>query len=220
MKRRTLDILFSLGGAGLAGLLLVMAFVLNTNASFAETYVADQLSAQKITFKTADKLTPEEKAYTQQNTGCLIANAGKRLTTGKQAECYANEFIGLHLQGIAGGRTYSELGDVQVGLRAQIAAAQAANDPGVAALQKQMADTTAARETVFKGEMLRGALLTSYGFSDLGSKAGQAAQVAFGAAILLAILALAGFVHAFVTPKSRAFAPVESQVGKVELAGT
>ena len=77
------------------------------------------------------------------------------------------------------GPTYAELGDVQTRLRADTAAAQRNNDAAVADLQKQLADTTAARETVFKGETLRGILLTSYGFSELGNKAGQAADVIY-----------------------------------------
>ena len=70
-------------------------------------------------------------------------------------------------------------------------------------------DVTAQRETVFKGETLRGLLLTSYGFSEFGTKAGQAATVAYLAAALLLLLAIAGFVHAFVTPKTKAFAVPE-----------
>jgi hypothetical protein len=62
---------------------------------------------------------------------------------------------------------------------------------------------------VFKGETLRGLLLTSYGFSEFGTKAGQAATVAYGAAALLFLLAIAGLIHAFVTPKTRAFAAPE-----------
>ena len=106
MKRRTIDLLTSLGGLGLAILLLIGGLVLTANATFANTYVADQLSQQKITFKTADTLTDEEK---QQ--ACLVTYAGQPMTTGKQAECYANNFIAVHLKGIAGGKTYAELGD-------------------------------------------------------------------------------------------------------------
>ena len=71
---------------------------------------------------------------------CLVNYAGQPLTTGKQAECYANNFIGLHLEGIAGGKTYAELGDVQTQLRAQIADAQKTNAANLADLQKQLAD--------------------------------------------------------------------------------
>ena len=204
MKRRTLDILFSLGGAGLAGLLLVMGIVMSSNASFSDGYVTDQLTQQKITFKAAAALTDEEKA-----SPCLVKFAGQPLTTGKQAECYANEFIGLHVKTSAGGRTYAELGDVQSGLRTQVAAAQTANDPGLADLQKQLADTTGQRESVFKGETLRGILLTSYGFSELGAKAGQAATVVYLGAGLMLLLSLAGLAHAFATPKTQAFAAPE-----------
>ena len=205
MKRRTLDILFSVGGLVLAGLLLVAGIVLTSNANFANTYVKDQLGAQNITFKTADTLTAEEKAKP-----CLVEYAGQKLTTGKQAECYANDFIGLHLQATAGGKTYAELGVPQTQLRTQITEAQkAGNTEQVAALQKQLSDVTAQRETVFKGETLRGLLLTSFGFSEFGRKAEQAAYVAFLAALLMLLMSIAGFVHAMVTPKTVPFAAVQ-----------
>ena len=204
MKRRTLDILFSAGGLGLAVLLLAVGIVLSTNANFANTYVRDQLGQQDITFKTVDTLTAEEK-----KADCLVEYAGQKMTTGKQAECYANEFIGLHLKSIAGGQTYASLGDPQSALKAQVTEAQKTNDPALADLQKQLADITAQRETVFKGETLRGLLLTSYGFSEFGTKAAQGAFVAYLAAALLALLSIAGFVHAFRTPGSEAFAAPE-----------
>jgi hypothetical protein len=203
MKRKTLDILVGLGLVVLAGLLLVAGLVLTSNATFANDYVKDQLSQQQITFKAADKLTAEEK-----QSACLVKYAGQQLTTGKQAECYANEFIGLHLKSTAGGKTYAQIGDVQSGLRAQIAALPK-DDPAVADLQKQLTDATAARETVFKGETLRGLLLTSYGFSEFGVKAGQAAVVAYGAAGLLLLLGVAGLIHAAATPSSKGFAVPE-----------
>src|SRR5215510_11027630 len=199
MKRRTLDLIVSAGGLVLAGLLLI------SNANFARTYVHDQLAAQKISFKTADTLTAEEKKQ-----ACLVTYAGQPLATGAQAECYANNFINVHLQGIAGGKTYAELGDVQTQLRAQIADAQKTNAPNLADLQKQLADATTNRETVFKGETLRGLLLTSFGFSQFGDKAAQAATVAYLATGVLALLAIFGLIHAFLTPKTTAFAPPET----------
>ncbi len=204
MKRRTLDILFSIGGLGIAALLMIAGIVLQANANFATNYVHDQLAQQQITFKTVDTLTDEEKAQPG-----LVQYAGQQLTTGKQAEVYANQFIALHLKSIAGGKTYAQLGDVQADLRTKIAAAQKNNDPTLTDLQKQLTDTTASRETVFKGETLRGLLLTSYGFSEFGTKAGQAATVAWLAAFLMLLLSIAGLIHAMVTPKSEPFAPTE-----------
>jgi len=204
MKRRTLDIMFSLAGVAIAVLLVATGLILTSNANFAKNYVAEQLAQQNITFKPANALTEEER-----QASCLVENAGKKLTTGKQAECYANNFIGLHLKSTADGQTYADLGTPQSQLRAKVAEAQKANDPALTDLQKQLSDVTAQRETVFKGETLRGLLLTTYGFSEFGTKAAQAATVAFLAAGVMALLAIAGFIHAYVTPRSKAFAPVE-----------
>lgn len=174
---------------------------MTSNANFSKDYVTDQLSQQNITFKAAAELTAEEKAAP-----CIVANAGKALTTGKQAECYANNFIGLHLKSTADGMTYAEIGVPQSELRTKLAAAQKAGDPAAADLQKQLTDITTKRDTLFKGETLRGLLLTSYGFSVLGDKADQAASVAYAGAALLTLLSLFGFIHAFVTPRNKGFA--------------
>lgn len=206
MKRRTLDIVFSTGGLALAVLLLILGLVLTSNANFAKDYVRDQLAQQKITFKPADLLTDEEA-----QSGCVVANAGKALTTGKQAECYANEFIGLHVKSTQGanGMTYAELGVPQGELRAQVEEARANDDPSLTELEADLAAINTARETLFKGETLRGLLLTSYGFSEFGVKADQVATVAYTVAGLLFVLAMAGFAHAFRTPESEAFAAPE-----------
>src|SRR5262245_45008724 len=209
MKRRTLDIMFSVGGLALAALLLAIGLVMTSNANFANNYVTTQLSQQNITFKSLETLTEQER---QQP--CLVQYAGQKLTTGKQAECYANNFIGLHLKSTADGATYAELGAPQSKLRADVAEARKNNDPNLAALEKQLADVTAQRETVFKGETLRGLLLTSYGFSEFGVKAAQAATVSYLAAGLLLLLSLAGFVHALVTPRSKGFAVPEPAMGR------
>ncbi|MFD2764241.1 lipase chaperone [Micromonospora eburnea] len=204
MKRRTLDLLFSIGGLGLAVLLLVVGIVLTTNANFANDYVHDQLAEQHITFKPADKLTDEEK-----KSDCLREYAGKAMTTGKQAECYANDFIGLHLKGMSGGKTYAELGEPETALKAQIAEAEKNNAANVEDLKQQLAQASALRETVFKGESLRGMLLTSYGFSEFGRKAEQGAMAMYAGSALLLLLSIAGLIHAFRTPASEVFAAPE-----------
>jgi hypothetical protein len=217
MKRRTLDILFSVGGLGLAGLLLVLGVVMTNNASFAKNYVHDQLSQQHIVFKPAAALTPEEA-----QSACLVKYAGQPLTTGKQAECYANEFIGLHVKSVANGQTYADLGAPQTDLTNKVKAATASNDPALPALQQQLTAVTAQRDTLFKGETLRGLLLTSYGFSQFGDKGAQVATVSFLVAGLLALLSIAGLVHAFRTPATVPFAePEHAQAERVstQLAG-
>ena len=103
MKRRTLDIIFSVGGLVLALLLLILGLVLQNQANFAEDYVHDQLAAERITFTPVDSLSDEEK-----KSSCLVKYASDQLTTGKQAECYANGYIALHLSEVNDGKTYAE----------------------------------------------------------------------------------------------------------------
>jgi hypothetical protein len=205
MKRRTLDIIFSVGGMALAVLLLVLGLVLRSNATFAHDYVRDQLTEQKVTFTPADKLSAEEKQSAD-----LVKYAGQPLTTGKQAEVYANDYIALHLSETNDGKTYSQTSNDARALRARATAAQQSNSPDAAALNAQATALEAKVQTLFRGETLRGLLLTSFGFSIFGEKAMQAAWVAFFVALVLFLASIAGFVHAFRTSKATAFAPVET----------
>jgi len=198
MRRRTLDAIFVAGGLAMAVLLFVLGMVLKDNADFANGYVRDQLSEQKITFPAADALKDEEK-----EADCLVDNAGLLLDSGKQAECYANEYIGLHVSNTAAGETYATIGRQQSALRAQIAEAKESNDPALPDLEAQLAEVTATRETLFKGETLRGLLLTSYGFSVFGDRADTAALVCFLVALVLLLASVAGAVHALRTPKDQ-----------------
>ncbi len=197
MHRRTLDIIFSAGALVLAGLLLILGLVLQNQANFAKDYVHDQLTAQKITFTPAKFLAPEE------NAACLKANAGKALNTGKQAECYANEYIALHLSEINGGKTYSETSGESRTLAEEAAAATKAGAANAADLNTQAKALDGKVQTLFRGETLRGLLLTSYGFSIFGERAQQAAWVAFAVALVLFLAAIAGFIHAFTTSKEK-----------------
>ncbi|HEV2759336.1 MAG TPA: hypothetical protein VGV86_07170 [Acidimicrobiales bacterium] len=193
----------STGGLGIAGALVVLGTAMMSNANYSDDYVTRQLVQQRITFKPVDALTDAER-----KSACVVANAGKLMTTGKQAECYANEFIGTHIKAIGGGRTYAQLEDVRAGLLAQIAAAQASGDPDLARLQSELGALTGQREAMFKAEMLRGILLTSFGFSTLGEKAGEAATAAYAAAGLMAALSIGGLAYAYRTPRTKTV-PVE-----------
>ncbi len=208
MKRRTLDIIFSVGGVALALLLVVLGFVLKSNADFANSYVHNQLLEQKITFTPVDKLAPAEKA-----SAGLVSNAGLPLASGKQAEIYANDYIAHHLSEVNNGKTYSQTSNDARALRAKATAAQKAGAADATTLDEQATALEAQVQTLFRGETLRGLLLTSYGFSIFGDKAMQAAWVAFAAALVLLLASAAGFVHAFRTSKEKAFAPVEPTVG-------
>ena len=196
MKRRTLDVIFSVGGVLLAALVLVLGLVLQNQADFAKSYVKDQLTAQKIVFTPADKLTDEEK-----QAACLVDNGGQPLTSGKQAECYANKYIALHLTEVNGGKTYSETSTDARAAAAQATAATKAGAADAATLTAQSTALDGKVQTLFRGETLRGLLLTSYGFSIFGERAQQAALVAYAVALVLFLASIAGFIHAFTTSK-------------------
>ena len=198
MKRRTLDMIFSAGGVAVAILLVLLGFVFKTNADFADSYVHDQLAEQKISFTAAEFLSDEEKT-----SSCLIENAGTPLDSGKKAECYANDYIGMHLKGIGGGETYATIGAIQTKAKTALADATAANASNVVELKADLDKITGQRETMFKGETLRGLLLTSYGFSIFGEKAALAGMLSFLGAIVMLLASVAGFIHAFSTPKDK-----------------
>jgi hypothetical protein len=85
------------------------------------------------------------------------------------------------------------------GFQVPIPAPTAGGDPELAKLQKDLGELTGQHEALFKAEMLRGALLTSFGFSTLGEKAGQAATAtvvcACACACVVALLSVAGLAR-------------------------
>ena len=218
MKRRTLDIILAGGGAMVAVLLLALGLALFGQYSFAQSYVKEELSAQKITFTPAEKLSAEEKNW-KAGSSCLITNGGQLLQTGPQAECYAKYYIALHMETAATtagypGATYATLGAIGGDLRAQVTAAKAKGDTAAATdLQKKVDAAASLRTTMQTGETLRGLLLTVFGFSVLGAAAGLAANILYGLSAVMLFLSLAGFVHAFVTPKEKVlFAPAGKRI--------
>jgi hypothetical protein len=190
--------IFSAGGVAVAILLVALGFVFKTNADFADGYVHDQLADQLINFTPVENLSDEEKAVP-----CLVEYAGTTLDSGKKAECYANEYIGLHLKNIGGGETYATIGAIQSKAKTALADATAANASNVVELKADLDKITGQRETMFKGETLRGLLLTSYGFSIFGEKAALAAMLSFLGALVMLLASVAGFIHAFSTPKDK-----------------
>jgi hypothetical protein len=116
--------------------------------------------------------------------------------TGEEAEAYAS-YIKGHVEGIADGATYSELGATErtANAAASEATANGADPDEIAALEETAAEITTQRDLIFRGEMLRGALLNTYAWSTIGRIAGIAAIAAWIAAVAMAVLVIAGLVH-------------------------
>jgi hypothetical protein len=190
MKRRTLDLIFATGGLLIAGLILVLGLVLQNQANFAKDYVHSQLAEQKIVFTPSSALGKDTQAQ------CLKNNAGKPLTSGKQAECYANNYIRVHLSEVNDGKTYAETSNAQRAVETQLTALTDQNSAQAKTLSAQNDELTAKVQTLFRGETLRGLLLTSYGFSIFGERAQTAAYVCYALALVLFLAAIAGYIHA------------------------
>lgn len=191
-----------------AVLLLALGLAVYGQYTFAQSYVKEELSAQKIVFTPADKLSAEEKSWKAGST-CLVTNGGQIMETGPQAECYAKYYIALHMESAATaagfpGATYATLGATGTDLRAQVTAAKAKGDTAAATdIQKKVDTAASLRTTMQTGETLRGLLLTVYGFSSIGALAGLAGTLLYGLAAVMLLLSIAGFVHAFVTPREK-----------------
>ncbi len=181
--RATIDKLVSWTGLVLAIVLLVAGGLLTFASVFIGNQVHDQLAAQHVTMPTTQTgLSDLPKA----DQDALAPYAGQQLTTGAQAKAYADHFIAVHLQGIGGGKTYSEISGQYI--------AQCTADPKVAA-GAACTQLAATRTTMFQGETLRGLLLYGYAFATMGVIAGYAALASFVGAALLLVLVGFGFWH-------------------------
>lgn len=186
MKRRTFDTLASTIGALLGVILIIAGALLTWGGTFANNQVKDQLAAQKIMMPTATHNPKEDSTVT----AFFATHGNKLMTTGKEAQMYANHYIAFHLTGIGGGKVYSELSGEEMGLKASLAA-----DPKNAALAEKVATLDGTVNTVFKGESLRGMLLNAYAFWQLGQIAMISAWVSYLGGALFLLLALLGFRH-------------------------
>jgi hypothetical protein len=174
MRRRTFDALVSAAGLLLVAVLVVAGVLLTWGHSYASNQVTSQLAAQKIVFPTTNNA--EFKALPKADQAAMAPYAGQLMTTGAQANAYANHFIAVHLREIGGGKTYSQL------------SAESMAQPANTALAGQVA-------TVFKGTTLRSMLLEAYGFGTFAMIAWIAAIASYIAAGLMLILSVFGFVH-------------------------
>ena len=196
LKRRTIDsILIGFGVVAMAAF-AVAGGLLMWGHNFSSNYVTKELSSQNITFPSADALIKGDRAD-------LVKFADHKLDTGSEAQGYAS-FINGHLQKTAGGATYADIGATESAAKADVKTAVDAGKPQatIDELQAKADGITGQRNTLFKGETLRGLLLSAYAWSTVGDIAGYAAYGAFIAAAIMAVLVGLGLIHHRRTPKT------------------
>lgn len=198
LGRRTIDSVLIGIGVLLTIVLAISGGLLTWGNTFSSDYVHKELASQNISFPSAEGLTAEGRTD-------LLSHAGNRLDTGSEAQAYAS-YINGHLSKIAGGATFADLGTPESSARAAVKAAVTAGQPkaDIDALQAKADVITNNRNTLFKGETLRGLLLSAYAWSTVGTIAGIAALGAFIAAAIMAVLVALGLLHLRKTPRSTA----------------
>ena len=116
VRRRTIDTVLIAAGVVVSVVLLAAGALLTWGSNFAEDYVSDELSSQNVFF-------PDAASLEEDGRDDLVKYADEQVTTGAEAEAYAS-LIDTHMQGIADGATYAELGGPQSEARAALAAAE------------------------------------------------------------------------------------------------
>ncbi len=175
----TLQAVMVLVLAGAAG----FAFAMGT---FTTTQIHDELTAQSIYFPGTDQIKAGGALDPAKFPQEIRDQAGNQVIDGNQARIYANDFLGEHLKGVAGGSTYATIGSKISAANAALAAASK-TDPNYATLQANVATLNGQRDTLFKGETLRSMLLNAYGWWTIGVYTTYA-----GIALMLVALAVLG----------------------------
>ena len=189
IRRPVIDRILIGFGVVVAVVFAVSGGLLTWGHNFSTNYVGDELGSQNISF-------PPAAALTEDGRQDLLKYAGASVNTGREAQAYAS-FIDGHLQKIAGGKTYADLGVPESAAKAEVQAAvkAGADQSEIDVLQAKADGFTNQRNTLFKGETLRGLLLSAYAWATVGSIAGIAAIGAFIAAAGMMILVALGLVH-------------------------
>jgi hypothetical protein len=149
-------------------ILAVASGFLFFQGTFVTGMVHDQLVAQKIYFPGTDQIKAGGALDPAVYSAEIRSYAGQQVDTGDKARVYGNDYIGHHLTSVAGGKTYSEVSSANSAAQKELAATPT-TDPNYAALQTQAATLAGQKQTLFMGEMLRGTLLNSWGWSMLGT---------------------------------------------------
>jgi hypothetical protein len=152
--------------AGLIGILGFASGVLLWSANFSRGSVQDQLASQQITFPKANDASIT--ALPAADAAAMRQYAGETMSTGDQAEVWANDYIKVHLDEI--GLTYSQASTL-------------------ARANPTSAKDAATETTVFQGTTLRSMLLNAYGWWTIGTYAFYAG-IGMAVAAFVVLLAL------------------------------
>lgn len=117
--------------------------------NFVTGMVHDQLVAQQIFFPGTDQIKAGGALDPAKFSAEIRNYAGQQVDNGDKARVYANDFIAVHVAGVAGGKTYFQVSAAASAINAQLATTATA-DPNYATLQAQSATLAGQKATLFQ----------------------------------------------------------------------
>ena len=191
--RSAFDKLISFTGLALVAVLIAAGGLLTWANVFIGDQVHDQLTMQGITMPEGDAVA----SLPQADQDALKPFAGSALDTGPEAKAFSDHYILAHMNASTEELAGEVLPYAAVSGKArELGAAVAENPNATQAEIDEAAEWGALKQSLLDGNTLRGLLLYGYAFATIGTIAGIAAFVSFGAAGLLLVLVLLGLYHA------------------------
>jgi len=184
MRRKTLDLILTAGGAALMVILIVAGALLTWGYTYTNNQVRSELAAQHIRFSPARTiLTRHSETYRSRSV--ILPYAGQEVLNGTQANAYAYK-IQMDMYTLPFHGVYATL--------------------SAASRAHPTTKKLAALVTVsFKGTALRGLLLEAYAFGTFGSIAFWAAIASYCLAFVMLVLTGLGLWHIRRVPATAEF---------------
>lgn len=207
--------------AKIVGIVLILGGAVAIFAgNFTGGFIKSQLEDQAVVLPTEEAIDAqlESGRIQQEDADAIRPVAGEAVTTGKQAEIFANHYIYAHMKaGVAGaglpeGTTYATVGGITSEKTAELTEEVAADNPDAdeatvaklvqAEINDPMTEYALAEEvaslndlrysTLLDGNTLRGMLLNAYGWGMIGTIATWAG---IGAIVIGLALTAFGFLY-------------------------
>lgn len=160
--------------------LIIVGIAAIFGGNFAHGYVTDQLKQENLTMPSEDGVNALEDQASQDK---LRPYIDEPMTTGPQAEAFANNYIWEHMMASSDGKGYQEVSGEYNAMAAELSDEEKATNEEFQALDSL-------RDSLFMGDTLRGMLLNAYGWWLLGT---IAMYVGIGAIVVGVILGGVGF---------------------------
>jgi hypothetical protein len=175
MPGKAFNTIRAFAGFAIAAVVIGAGVLLTWGHSIIGNQVHNELTAQKIYFPLSSSKTIT--ALPAADAAAMSQYSGQQMTTGPQAETYADHLVGVQMQTIAHGLSYAQIIN------------QVSSD------RKDATTLEIEAANVFRAQTIRSQLQGVYGFWKIGQIMSFAAIVAFVSAALLLIVSAFGLIR-------------------------